>query len=471
MDIFGRYDVVVVGAGITGVVAAIRAAREGVRTLLLEGSGSLGGLVTSGRLTKPTGLINGGVFAELLAGCAARGAADSLPRESYWGKYTGSFDSEAMQRLIIEAIDAAGVEVLLHAQALSAVKEGNALRGLGIQTKSGQKLVLGKVFIDSSGDGDVAAEAGAAFMLGRKTDGLMQPMSSYVRVLNVNIPALVKDCQEHRDDVRELTLPETGGDRNEDHVMTFVATGFAQRIAQARNDGFNWIIPKDSITLKAGLIPGELNINATRFHGNGLDDRVLSRAAIEIRKQSYCVFDFLKKYVRGFEAAIFLEVAPKLGVRETRRIRGQYVLTEADVRGAARFDDAIGLCNAPISFHDPDGDKAVNQSVGAGYGIPLRCLVPEALNGLFVAGRCISVDELAFASTRNVPGCAITGEAAGVAAAFCASSGCPTSSVPAERIQPALQRAGVVLGTPADGDPSRIGRQVAREPGEERTQG
>jgi hypothetical protein len=457
MELFGSYDVVVTGAGISGVVASIRAAREGALTLLLEGSSSLGGLVTSGRLTKPSGLINGGVFAELLASCAAYGAADSVIRESYWGKYTGSFDAETMQRVIIETIDAAGVEVLLRAQVVDAVKEGNTLRGLEIQTKSGKKIVLGKVFIDSSGDGDVAALAGAEFMLGREADGLLQPMTSYIRVLNVDIPALVRDCQEHRNDIRELVVPETGGERNEDHVMIFLATGFSKRIAQARSDGFNWIIPRDNITLKAALIPGELNINVTRFHGNGLDDRVLSRAEIEIRKQSYCAFDFLKRYVKGFEKAIFLEVAPKLGVRETRRIRGQYVLTEADIRANARFSDAIGLCNAPISFHDPESDKAVMQSVGAGYGIPLRCLVPAGIDGLFVAGRCISVDEIAFASTRNVPACAITGEAAAVAAAFCSKTGSSTLAVPADRVQAILRASGIVLGTQADGDLAGIG--------------
>jgi hypothetical protein len=456
MEMFGSYDVVVVGAGITGVVAAIRAAREGAKTLLLEGSGSLGGLVTSGRLTKPSGVINGGVFAELLARCANYGAADTTTRASYWGAYTGSFDSETLQRVIIEAIEEAKVEVLLRAQVVSAVKEGDTLRGLEIQTKSGRKLLLGKVFIDSSGDGDVAALAGAQFMLGRDKDGLTQPMTSYMRVLNVDIPALVKDCQAHRDDVRELTLPESGGEGNEDYVMIFVATGFSKRVEQAKQEGFQWIIPRENMTLKAGLIPGELNINVTRFHGNGLDDRVLSRAEIEIRKQSYCAFDFLKKYVAGFENAIFLEVAPKLGVRETRRIRGQYVLTEADVRGQMRFKDAIGLCNAPISYHDPDGDKAVMQSVESGYGIPLRCLVPESVNGLFMAGRCISVDEIAFASTRNLPACATTGEAAAVAAACCAKTGAITSALPAEEIQPLLQRSGVVLGTPEDGDLSAL---------------
>jgi hypothetical protein len=458
MEVFGEYDVVVVGAGISGIVSSIRAAREGAKTLLLEGSGFLGGLVTGGRLTKPTGLINGGIFKELLGRCAKYKGADEAPRESYWGAYTGSFDAETMQRVIIEAIEEAGVEVLLRAQVVAAVKQGNTVKGLEIQTKSGRKLVLSKVVIDSSGDGDVAALADAPFMLGRKEDGLTQPMTSYFRVLNVDIPALVKDCAEHQDDMWELVLPENAGTRNEDYCMVFFATGFTKRIAEAQRQGFDWIVPKDHMTMKAALIPGELNINVTRFHGNALDDRVLSRAEIEIRKQSYCAFDFLKRFVKGFEKAIFLEVAPKLGVRETRRIKGRYVLTETDVRGSARFDDAIGLCNSPIDIHEPGGDKAIMQNVGAGYGIPLRCLQPEGIEGLLVAGRCISVDEVAFGSTRNVPACAVSAEAAAIAAAYSAKTGTPTSQVPASEIQPKLQRAGAVLGTPADGDLANVGK-------------
>ncbi len=448
MEFFGEYDVVVVGAGVTGTVASLRAARDGARTLLLEGSGVLGGLLTGGRLTKPTGLINGGVFKDLLERCAAYGGADTKTRESYWGAYTGAFDAETMQRVIIEAMEEAGVEVLLRAQATGAVMDGNTLRGLRIQTKSGTKLVLAKVFIDSSGDGDLAALAGAPFMIGRPSDGLVQPMTSYFRVINVDMPRLVEDCRAHRDDFTDFVIPE--GTRNEDFVMKFVVTGLTKRIAQAERDGFKWIIPKDHMTLKSGLIPGEININVTRVHGNALDDRTLSRAELEIRKQAYSAFDFLKRYVGGFENAIFLEVAPKLGVRETRRIKGRYVLTEHDVRNQARFDDAIGICNSPVDIHEPGGKTAVMDHVGSGYGIPFRCLVPEAIDGLYVAGRCVSADEVAFGSTRNVPACATTGEAAGAAAALAVRSGTSAAMVRVSEVQAALRKSGVILGRTAD---------------------
>lgn len=445
MEIFGSYDVVVAGAGVSGVIAAIRAARMRAGTLLVEASGILGGLVTGGRLTKPSGVINGGVFAELLERCAAQDAADPFVRESFWGRYTGSFDSEAMQRAIIEAIDESGVEVLLHAQIVGAVTEGGVVRSIEVQTKAGRKRIDGRIFVDATGDGDLAVLAGARFTIGKGPEGRMQPMTAYFRVLNVDLATLAKDCLAHRDDLADLVLPASGGERNEEYVMIFLATGFAQRIARARAEGFPWIIPRDNLTLKAGFIPGEINVNVTRFHGNALDARVRSRAEIEVRKQAYCAFDFLKRYLGGFKKAIFLEVA-RLGVRETRRIQGEYTLQEADVRGGARFDDAIGLCNAPISYHDPDLDKPVMQGVGKGYGIPLRCLIPEGVGGLLVAGRCISVDEIAFASTRNVPACAITGEAAGTAAAIASRQDRVAGWWDVRAIQEILREQGVVLG-------------------------
>jgi hypothetical protein len=453
MKLFGSYDVVVTGAGSSGIVAAVRAAREGARTLLLEGTGFLGGLITGGRLTKPTGLINSAIFHEMLDRCVGYKGADGRVRESYWGKYTGTFDAEVMQRVIIEMVEEAGVEVLLRASVVDTVMQDNAMSGLIIRTKSGESLVLGKAFIDASGDGDVAALAGAEFMLGRDSDGLTQPITSYFRVLNVDVPALIADCNANRADMWEVVYPKEAGDRNEDYVMAVLLTGFQQRIKDEVAEGFDWIIPKDHITMKTGLIPGEISVNVTRFQGNGLDDRDLSRAEIEIRKQAYCAFDFLQRFVKGFESAIFLEVAPKLGIRETRRITGQYVLTEADVRGNRRFDDAIGLCNSPVDVHEPGGTRGIMDHIGIGYGIPYRCMIPQNLDNLIMAGRCISVDEIAFGSTRNVPACTMTGEAAAIAASLAAKRGVPVSAVPVGDVQGRLRDHGVWLGTPGEAVP------------------
>ncbi|MQA09376.1 MAG: FAD-dependent oxidoreductase [Pseudonocardiaceae bacterium] len=447
MKLFGEYDVVVVGAGMTGVVASITAARQGARTLLIESSGLIGGLITGGRLTKPTGVVQPGVYRELITRAARYGGADPQTQRSYWGAYTGVFDAEVMQRVIIDALEETSVEVLLFAHATGVIDDAGQVKGIQLHTKEGPQLVTAHTVIDATGDGDVAALAGAEFMMGRD-DGLMQPMTSYFRILNVDVTALAEDCQQHPDDISELVVPERATS-NADHVLTFFATGFTQRIAEARDSGFGWIVPRNSITMKAGMLPGEVNVNVTRVQGNALDSRLRSRAVLEIRKQAYCAFDFLQKYVAGFADAVLLDVAPVLGVRETRRITGDYTLTELDVTNEARFDDAIGLCNAPIDIHEPGGERAIMRGVGSGYGIPYRVMLPTGIEGLLTAGRCIAADPVAFGSTRNTPACALTGQAAGIAAAKAAEEGVNPRGLRVSEVQSELRALDVVLGTDA----------------------
>ena len=450
MEKFGDYEVVVVGAGVTGIVSAVAAAREGASVLLVESSGILGGLITGGRLSKPTGIVQPGVYRDLIERAAAYGGADAGTATTYWGSYTGVFDTEVMQRVIIEVVEEAGVEVLLFAHVTGVVKENGAVRGVEFVTKSGPQWASAGVLIDASGDGDVAVLAGADSMFGRPEDGLVQPMTSYFRILNVNFPKLVQDCREHADELFEFVVPEGAGEDNQDYALKFYATGFRERLKEARRQGFDWIVPKDHITIKAGLLPGEINVNVTRFHGNALDPRVRTQATLEVRKQAYNAFDFLKRYVGGFEDSVLLDIAPVLGVRETRRILGDYVLTEDDVRSEARFEDSIGLSNAPIDIHEPGGEKFVMDGVGRGYGVPYRCLLPKGVEGVLVAGRCISVDAVAFGSTRNTPVCALTGQAAGVAAARCARAGTMPRGLPVADVQKALTDIGVQLGVATD---------------------
>jgi len=451
MKFLDEYDVIVVGGGMSGVVASIASARGGARTLLTEGSGLIGGLITGGRLTKPTGLIQPGVYQELVTRAAGYGGADATVQHSYWGSYTGVFDTEVMQRVVIETLDKFKVDVLMFANVTDVLQAGGSVSGVFVQTKEGTQLATSAVTIDASGDGDVAVLAGADHMIGRPGDGLVQPMTSYFRILGVDFPRLAEDCRRHSGDVSEIVLPDGAGEGNDPYILKFFMTGFGQRIQEARRQGFEWIIPRDTLTMKAGRLPGEINVNVTRCQGNALDARVRSHAALEVRRQAYCAFDFLQRYVPGFEHAVLLDVAPVLGVRETRRITGDYVLTEADVLGEARFPDAIGLCNAPVDIHEPGGVRATMTGVGSGYGIPYRCLLPAGVSGLLLAGRCISADHIAFGSTRNTPACALTAQAAGAAAAMAAARRLEPRAIPVADVQRALAAEGVVLGTePAD---------------------
>lgn len=444
LGLFGTYDVAVAGAGVTGVISAIAAARQGAKTLLIEGTGIVGGLITGGRMTKPTGPVEGGIFREMIDRAEALGGADSSTRVSYWGPFTSIFDPEVMQRVVLELLEESGTETLLHARIDDVIMEGHTVRGVRIHVKSGHKLVMAASTVDASGDGDVAALAGAEFSVGRASDGLTQPITSYVRVINVDVMRLAEYMQSHREDFTDLVLPETAS-RPEDYAFTLFATGFARVIEQARQEGFAWIIPKNHITIKTGLLPGEININATRVHGNALDERVISNAELSIRKQAYCVYDFLRKYVPGFEKSLFLDVGARMGIRETRRIVGDYVLTEQDVLSEARFPDSIGVSKCAIDIHEPGGERGIMKGVGSGYDIPYRTLLPRGLDQLLVAGRCISVDHVAHGSTRNTPACALTGEAAGVAAALSAKTGTPLRNLSIAELQQRLRAVGVPL--------------------------
>ena len=446
LRVYGEYDVIVAGAGISGVVAAISARREGTRTLLVERTGFVGGLVTAGRMTKPTGPVDGGVFGEMLERAAAMGGADTTIREAPWGQYSGIFDPEVLQRVMLDTLSGAGVELLLHAQ-VTDVTAGDRVRGIEVVVKSGRRLILSKVTVDATGDGDVAALAGASFWVGRLKDGKTQPITTYFRLINVDMPRLAAYVRERPEDFPDVVFPSNSGRTNEDYVFSFFTTGFHGLVKQAKEAG-DWLIPKNNITIKTGMLPGELNINATRFQGNALDERTLSEAEVDLRRQAYNAFDFFRKYVPGCEDAALLDIAPMIGVRETRRIQGDYMLTYDEVKSQARFEDAVGLSRCALDIHEPGGEGLVMTTVGKGYGIPYRTLLPKGVEGLLVAGRCISVDEIALGSTRNVPACALTGEAAGTAAALAAKGNTTPRQLKVEDVQAALAKRGITLGIP-----------------------
>ncbi|MDA8219617.1 MAG: FAD-dependent oxidoreductase [Dehalococcoidales bacterium] len=444
LRLYGEYDVIVAGAGISGVVAAVSARREGARTLLVERTGFVGGLVTAGRMTKPTGPVDSGVFREMLERAAALGGADTTIREAPWGPYSGIFDPEVLQRVMLDTLSEAGVELLLHAQVTDVVAD-ERVRGVEAVVKSGRRLILSKATVDATGDGDVAALAGAPFSLGRPKDGKTQPITTYLRLINVDMPRLAAYVREHPQDFPDVVFPENSGKTNADYVFTFFATGFLGLIKQAKEAG-DWRIPKNNITIKTGMLPGELNINATRFQGNALDERTLSEGEVELRRQAYNAFDFFRKYVPGCEEAALLDIGPLIGVRETRRIAGDYTLTYDEVKSQSRFRDAVGLSRCALDIHEPGGEGLIMTTVGKGYGLPYRALLPKGVEGLLVAGRCISVDEIALGSTRNVPACAITGEAAGTAAALAAKANTTPRRLNVEEVQAVLAKRAIALG-------------------------
>lgn len=449
IPILSTTDVVVCGGGVAGLAAAIAAGRTGVQTMLIERDGFLGGALTSALMSQwGNGSPNmSGLGAELRDRLIQSGGA-------FRGESVISIEPEAFKDLAFALCEQAGVELLLFTEVVDAVMDGERISGVVVQTKSGPKAIMAKVVIDASGDADIAVAAGAPVVKGRESDGRMRPISLLFRIGNVDIERVVRYCREHPEDF--LVDPHR-------HVVDFEQKalrliGFFKSVEEAkrRNE-----LDKDChyIRLEAVLVDRRMvMVNSTRIYdADGTDPRDLGRAMLEGRRQMHQLFDFLHKYIVGFEDSYIVDSAPRLGVRETRRIIGDYVLTEEDIGEDRAFPDTFArtfMRHTPgRDVHSPDaGEGAVTDDVYRtsvmpviGFNLPYQILLPQKVEGLLVAGRCMSVNQEADRWTRNQPPLILAGQAAGVAAALSVARGiCPRELDP-KILQEMLGKDGVML--------------------------
>lgn len=437
MDIYFESDVVVVGGGTSGLVAAISAARNGASTIIVERQGFLGGTMTGSLLPHmqtfhdSTGKqIVGGIAQEIIDELIKNnGAIGHLKRPpKFWGTDT-PYDAEVFKLVAERLVKEAGIEVLYHTFFSDVLKKNDNLKGVIIENKSGRQIILGKMVIDATGDGDVAVKAGCVYEKGRKEDGLCQPVSYQFQLANVDMIKFANYIEETKDKKLDSTwgnnvdigvVAKKPGEEKESYVRLV-----GSMPKDAVNSGE---IPEDYATFTVESIheniaivghPHVLKVDATNAEE-------LTRANIEGRKRVWEMTFYLKKYIPGFKRAFILQTPQFIGVRETRRIIGEYILTVKDVREAKQFDDNIAFGAFPIDIHPVDQvgrKKAYFEFLSSAYGIPYRCLVPKKVDQLLISGRCISTTHEANASTRVTPTCMATGEAAGVAAAICAKTG------------------------------------------------
>jgi hypothetical protein len=448
VPIVAEPDVLVVGGGPAGIAAALASARNGARTLLVEKNGYLGGNLTAGlvgpcmtsySLDGQQQLIKG-VFEELVLRMEAIGGALHPSKIPAGSEYCGfiefghdkvtPFDPEAVKLCATEMLLEAGVELQFHTFMVDTIVEDGAVTGVIAASKSGLQAFRAAVTIDCSADADVAIRAGAAFEQGRAEDGLTQPMTMFFRVANVDDDVVKAYVASHPDDYRP----------------------FASIVAEARDAG-EFPIQRKGIGLYKTLEPGVWRINTTRLHHlDGTDVNDLTTAEIEGRRQVASLMAFFRKWLPGFENAILLDTAATVGVRETRRIVGEYVLTAQDLADGREFDDVIALCGYPVDIHSPTGDGGGTDGTWKTaniYQIPYRTLVPASLDGVLVAGRCISATHEAMGATRVMPPAFAMGEAAGTAAAIAVEHRVPVRDVPIPNLQQMLVRRGAYLGETA----------------------
>lgn len=397
-----KYDVIVCGGGFAGAAAAISAARNGANTLLIEYNNCLGGAAAECLVNpfmpyytknenKEIVHLSTGIFTEICTEmhklhCETEGI-EYTGGEKYYFTFNEEYLKIVLQRMALEA----GVKLLFHTRCVGVKKDGDKISAVTVSNKSGIYDIGAEVVIDCTGDADVSAFSGCPVRVGRKEDGLCQPMTLCFRVTNVDVGTFragLRDIQALYKKYRE-----------------------EGKIKNVREDILVFNTPS----------PTSLHFNSTRIvKHDPTDAEAVTEAELLAREQVIELFTFLKRNAKGFENAVLSSTALRIGVRESRMIDGDYILTQEDLIGCRKFEDSISACNYDIDIHNPEGSGTSHYYFkdGTYYTIPYRCLVAKNNQNLLVAGRCISSTHEAQASYRIMPTCCTLGQAAGTAAAM-----------------------------------------------------
>ena len=431
-----RYDVIVVGAGSAGSTAAITAARVGARTLLLDRLAFMGGTSTAVLDTfyafytpgQAPRRVVGGLGWEVVQRLTNEGVA--FERPNTYGAGTGvTYDAEVLKVVWERLAEDAGVELLLHTWATGVRVEDGRATAVRIWNKGGERTIEADVIVDASGDADVCAMAGVSYDDARTT-GRVQSLSTLFRLANVDVE-------------RAAAVPKPE---------------LWARMREAAQTG-RYQLPRVEGSWHRTPHAGVVMIHMTRIPNVDATDPVaLTRAEIEGRRQVGEYHRFLRECVPGFEQAVLVGTSPAIGVRESRRVHGDYRLTRDDVLSGQRFDDEIALCGAPIEDHHSGGDTEWRYVGESGvYGIPYRSLLPAGIEGLLVAGRCFSATHDAHASARSMATCMAMGQAAGTAAALGSAAGTTPRELPFDAIRSRLLADGALLEPVAPGSGAEPG--------------
>jgi hypothetical protein len=413
-----KYDLAVIGGGFAGVAAALAAARGGAKVLIVEKSNCLGGAAVNCLVnpfmpywTEVNGKrvdLSAGIFKEIHDRLEARHAISGC-----------TFLEEELKYILNEMVIEAHIDLLFHAYIFKAEKSSDGIASIKVATKSGEMSIEADYFIDATGDAQLAYLAGCPTVLGREPDHLCQPMTLCFRVGNVD-------------------------------VEKFYASKEKLMIAYRQSlEAGELINPREDILVFKTPIKNVLHFNTTRVVQKDPTSPVdVTEAEILARRQVYEVYEFMKKHADGLENSFLMMTAAEIGVRESRMIVGDYVLTEQDCRDCIKFEDAIAACNYDIDIHNPEGGGTSHYyfPAGAYYTIPYRALTPKGTENLLVAGRCISSDHGAQASYRIMPVVCCIGEAAGTAIGLAVKNQTSVRELNVSELQNELKKNGAYIG-------------------------
>lgn len=450
-----KTDVVVAGGGTAGLVAAVAAARNGASVVLVELENFVGGLLACLPIL---GFYNYqgeqaifGTAEELVQRLMRRGACPGHVPDPRLSSVTPT-DSEVLKIVAQEMIEEAGAKVLFHSMAVAPYMEGKTVKGVFVENKSGRSAILAKAVIDCTGDGDIAARAGADYSI--LDSGGIQPGTLMFRMDHVNLDKVLLAVALNPDNARTNKGHGPGAEYFL-NAKRFNLDGFTDQLAEARQKGD---IPPDYpmrwVILQPCAREDEVLINmamATHFIASeGMD---LTRAEMEARRRIPVVVDFLKKYIPGFDKAQLVASHSTIGVRESRRILGDAALEADDVTNGRRHPDGVAIATWPLSAgHHPEGRfrekeyelKYPKQGL-KGCQVRYGCLLPKGIDGLLTAGRCISTTELTLNAIRVMAPCMSIGQAAGTAAALAVKQNLPPRKLDVAELRAALVRQGVRL--------------------------
>ncbi len=436
-------DVLVVGGGPSGIIAAQAAADDGLKVALIESRSFLGGNMTIGLPVlgflgqKGNQIISGlpQKFIDRLRVLDA--ASEHRPCPLHMG--ITLVEPEAVKSVAFDMLRESGVEVLLYTFFAGVIMDGDHLKGIIIESKAGREAILAKVVIDCTGDADVAFRAGVPCEKGNESGG-MQPPTLMFSLGDVDTEKLrLSIAGEPRTYLTDFIPAEYFGQNRQ-----YILVGMRNIMQKAKEDGLS--LPTERTIVITGLKKGEAWINMTRVNGvDGTDPVSLTQGELISRQQINDIFRYLVSYVPGFENARMLRTAPFLGIRETRRIVGRYVMKREDILSCARFDDAIAVASYPLDIHHPSGGDCTLEWSGDCYDIPYRSLVPLKVRNLLVAGRSISTTHEAMSAIRVMAPCMAMGEAAGRAAKLAVHDGVTPTEINVAKLQNELRTTGAYL--------------------------
>ncbi|MEM0024840.1 MAG: FAD-dependent oxidoreductase [Thermofilaceae archaeon] len=443
-----RYDVIVAGGGVAGVSAAVVASRMGVRVCLLEASGTLGGTVTQALVTPFMKWVSGGkpvvagIFQEFLDRLAKLGGIDV--------RQPAIFEPELLKVVMLEMCKEAGVDVWFNATVVGTKVEGHSLKAVSVYTKRGLIEVEGSVFVDATGDADLAELAGAPISMGREEDGLVQPVTVMFKVGGINFTRFLEYLEHHPDELAPWVNVEHLR-RAIERGEPFSFAGLYGLVREARVKGEFPEIPGIDYIAPLAAFPdkGYAVFNNTRVCGiDPLDSKQLARATLEAYRQALEIVRFLRKCVPGFEHCYLVQLSCRIGVRESRRIVGEHVIKLEELINCVEFPDTVARGCYAIDVHPlRPGEEAIFIPIpeGKSYTIPYRALIPLRVEGLLAAGRCISATHEALGAVRVIPTATATGQAAGVAAALSVIEGVKPRELDVSEIQQILLKQGAII--------------------------